>query len=211
MSRHKYPRTPHLPWSPGATEDDVYLLDTTTFVGREVVVTEKMDGENTTIYADHVHARSLDSAHHPSRTSVKQLQGLLAGSIPEGWRLCGENLQAVHSLAYTDLPAWFLLFSVWDQDNRCLGWDATVEWAALLEVPTVPVLWRGVWDERAVQSITANLDLRRQEGVVVRVADSFGYSDFGASVAKWVRSNHVTTDAHWLSKPVVHNGLREDR
>jgi len=211
MSRHKYPRTPHLPWSPGATADDVSLLDTSTFAGRRVVVTEKMDGENTTIYPDHVHARSLDSAHHPSRTAVKQLQGRLASSIPAGWRVCGENLQAVHSLAYADLPSWFLLFSVWDQDNRCLAWDATVEWAALLDVPTVPVVWAGVWDEGAARALTRSLDLRRQEGTVVRLADSFAYADFGVSVAKWVRADHVTTDAHWLSKPVVHNGLRGDR
>lgn len=211
MSRHKYPRTPHLPWSPGATADDVYLLNVSVFVGRQVVVTEKMDGENTSLYADHVHARSLDSAHHPSRTAVKQLQARIGASLPDGWRLCGENLQAVHSLAYSDLEAWFLLYSVWDETNTCLGWDITVEWAALLDVPTVPVLWRGVWDEKAVRRLSTSLDLFRQEGLVVRLADAFAYADFGRSVAKWVRSGHVTTDAHWLSRPVVPNGVRGAR
>lgn len=45
------------------------------FLGQEVVVTEKIDGENTTMYPDHIHARSLDSNHHPSRNIVKQLHG----------------------------------------------------------------------------------------------------------------------------------------
>ena len=199
------PRPPHLPWSPGATADDVYLHDTVGFVGRSVVVTEKMDGENTTLYADHVHARSLSSAHHPSRTAVKQLQARLADSIPAGWRLCGENLQAVHSIAYEDLPAWFLLFSVWDGD-RCLDWDTTLEWAALLEVPTVPVLWEGTWDDAAIRALA--LDPARQEGYVVRLREAFVLADFGTSVAKFVRAGHVTTDAHWMSRPVVPNGLR---
>ena len=48
----KYPRTPHLPWSPGASDDDVRVADTAMSEGREVVVTEKLDGENTTLYAD---------------------------------------------------------------------------------------------------------------------------------------------------------------
>jgi hypothetical protein len=59
--RIKYPRTPHLPWSPGATSDDIYQGNTSYFENKVVVVTEKMDGENTSIYRDFVHARSIDS------------------------------------------------------------------------------------------------------------------------------------------------------
>ena len=38
--RVHYPRTPHLPWSPGATADDVRTTDLGGLRGREVVVTE---------------------------------------------------------------------------------------------------------------------------------------------------------------------------
>ena len=58
---YKYPRTPHLPFSPGGTKDDRRLRDINCFVGKEVVVTEKMDGENTSIYRDYYHARSINS------------------------------------------------------------------------------------------------------------------------------------------------------
>src|SRR3954466_10688581 len=85
--RVHYPRTPHLPWSPGVTPDDVRAGDLSGLRGREVVVTEKLDGENTTLYADGLHARSLDSAHHPSRAWVKALHGRIAGSIAPGWRV----------------------------------------------------------------------------------------------------------------------------
>ena len=50
--RVKYPRTYHLPWSEGRTDDDKVLSDDSQFIGKYVVVTEKMDGENTTIYSD---------------------------------------------------------------------------------------------------------------------------------------------------------------
>lgn len=99
--RTHYPRTPHLPWSPGASSDDVRLTGRpglAGLTGSEVVVTEKMDGENTTLYADGLHARSLDSAHHPSRARVEALQGRVGPRILAGWRICGENVFARHSI-----------------------------------------------------------------------------------------------------------------
>jgi hypothetical protein len=208
-ARIKYPRTPHLPWSPGASADDVSLSDTSRFDGLEVVVTEKMDGENTTIYADHVHARSVDSAHHPSRSWVKALQAQLRPHIPAGFRLCGENLYAEHSLHYGELPSYFLLFSIWDESNYALSWDDTEQWAALLELSTVPVLYRGLWDEACARELSLSLDPLTREGLVVRRAAAFPFAEFGEAVAKWVRPNHVTTDEHWLSRPVRPNGLKE--
>jgi hypothetical protein len=65
--RIKYPRTLHLPWSPGVSSDDRVLHDLSCFTNKEVVVTTKMDGENTTLYADVFHARSIDGRHHSSR------------------------------------------------------------------------------------------------------------------------------------------------
>ena len=205
--RVKYPRTPHLPWSPGFTADDLHHRDLRRFDGQEVVVTEKMDGENTSLYRDAIHARSLDSAHHPSRAWVKGLHGRIAHLIPEGWRLCGENCYAVHSLTYAALPSYFFLFSIWDEQNSCLGWTETEEWAALLELELPPVLYRGPFSERRLRGLTAGLDPERQEGIVVRLAAGFSYGEFGQSVAKWVRAGHVTTDQFWMSRPVVPNGL----
>lgn len=198
-----YPRTPHLPWSPGVAADDVRGTDLTGLAGREVVVTEKLDGENTTLYRDGLHARSLDSAHHPSRAWVKSLQGLVGASIPAGWRVCGENMFARHSIAYDHLASWFYAFSVWDGD-RCLDWDATVRFARARGLPVPPVLWRGVFDEKALRSL--RLDLTRQEGYVVRSVAAFSREEFPVRVAKWVRRGHVRTDTHWMRAPVVVNG-----
>ncbi|MEV6760861.1 RNA ligase family protein [Streptomyces sp. NPDC051105] len=203
--RTHYPRTRHLPWSPGATADDLRITDLSGLRGREVVVTEKLDGENTTLYADGLHARSLDSAHHPSRTWVKALQARIGHAVPEGWRVCGENMFARHSIAYDDLESYFYGFSVWDGEGRCLDWDRTVVFLRGLGVPVPRVLWRGVFDERALRAL--RLDPGRQEGYVVRVADGFGAQEFGERVAKWVRVGHVRTDTHWMHAAVVENGL----
>ncbi|MBE1490466.1 RNA ligase family protein [Plantactinospora soyae] len=202
--RVPYPRTPHLPWSPGVAPDDLRVNGLSGLLGREVVVTEKLDGENTTLYRDGLHARSLDSAHHPSRAWIKALHGRIAAGLPSGWRICGENVYARHSIGYQDLESWFYAFSVWAGD-RCLDWDRTVRFTRGLGVPVPPVLWRGTFDERVLR--TLRLDPARQEGYVVRTVAGFSRPEFDQRVAKWVRRHHVRTDAHWMLAPVVENGL----
>ncbi|UBV44304.1 RNA ligase family protein (plasmid) [Deinococcus taeanensis] len=208
MTRVKYPRTPHLPWSPGVGHGDTRMVDVRQFLGQEVVVTEKLDGENTTLYRDGLHARSLDPRPHPSRAWVKALQGRVGYRLPAGWRVCGENLYARHSLAYDDLASYFYLLSVWDDGNTCLSWDGTVRWAAELGVPTPRVLYRGLWDEALIRALT--VDESRMEGYVVRTAAGFPFAAFAAHVAKWVRAGHVQTGAHWLHGAVTPNGLRRE-
>lgn len=212
--RTKYPRTFHLPWSLGATDDDKTHDAASVagmFAGKEVVVTEKMDGENTTIYADgYLHARSLDSAHHPSRAWVKSnVAPMLIGNLPAGWRVCGENLYAKHSLGYDALTTYFMVFAIYDADNNCLSWDETVEWCELLGLTPVPVLYRGVWDEARVKACYTGKSACgvEGEGYVVRTVAGFAYGDFAAHAAKFVRANHVTTGTHWAHAAVVPNKL----
>lgn len=204
----KYPRTYHLPWSPGLTKDDRQMPDTKVFEGQEVVVTLKMDGENTTMYNDYMHARSLAYEAHPSRSRVMALHGVLAHDIPKGWRVCGENLYAKHSIHYTDLKAWFQVFSIWNDKNVCLSWDETCEYAELLCLPMVDVLYRGVFDREAIEKAFEGFK-EKHEGYVVRNAGQFHYGQFRFNVAKYVRASHVHTHGHWMREVVVPNGLKQ--
>jgi hypothetical protein len=211
-ARVKYPRTHHLSFSPGCTDDDRILPDLGPLLAQdEWVVTEKMDGENTTFYCDGLHARSLDYDPHASRNRIKALWAEVGHNIPDGWRVCGENVYALHSIPYHGLSGYFLVYSVWTERNVALSWDETVEWAELLGLPTVPVLYRGAPDERKLREIAASLDLRRQEGFVVRPAAGFAFRDFRRVVAKWVSSEFKAevnkSGHHWKAKPVVPNRL----
>lgn len=209
--RVKYPRTFHLPWSRSYTHDDKVLKHVQHFEGKEVVVTEKMDGENTTMYRDYLHARSIDSKDHPSRHWIKMFHSMLNVSIPEGWRLCGENMFAQHSIHYQELSSYFLLFSIWNERNMCLAWDETEAWAKRHMIETVPVLYQGIWNEEAIKKCYTKQSVfgGEQEGFVVRLADEFHYDDFIYSAAKFVRKNHVQTDEHWMNKPVIPNTLKK--
>ncbi|WP_285627106.1 RNA ligase family protein [Kineosporia sp. NBRC 101677] len=173
-------------------------------------MTEKMDGENITIGKGYVHARSVDSPSHPSRTWVRALAGRLWPELPAGMRVCGENLYARHSIVYDELPSFFLVFNIW-QDDVCLDWDSTLEWVQLLGLTCVPVLYRGRFpdgDERDLLRLWQKQhDTRRSEGFVVRTAGSFERAQFGSHVAKWVRAGHVQTGQHWMSAAVTPNSL----
>lgn len=204
---YKYPRTPHLQWSLGASSDDVFT-DGEHLRGREVVVTEKLDGENTNFYADKYHARSLDSRHHPSRDWVKAYWGSLRHRIPDGWRICGENVYAVHSITYESLETYFYGFAVYDDRNICFSWDDTLTVFEMLGVTPVPTLYRGVYNEEKLVKLAGQLDLVRQEGYVVRVTDAFEYEPVLSLAGKFVRKGHVQSDEHWMHKPVVPNKLR---
>jgi hypothetical protein len=54
----KYNRTNHLPYSPGSTNDDRISNSVSTLLGIEIVITEKLDGENTGMKDEGVYARS---------------------------------------------------------------------------------------------------------------------------------------------------------
>lgn len=207
MAPVKYPRTYHLPWSEAVTSDDKVCQSLEHFQGRQVVVTEKMDGENTTLYRDHIHARSLDSRGGEDRAWVKQFWSQIRNDIPEGWRICGENLWAKHSVAYTELQSYFYGFSIWDSSNMALPWDETVEYFEILGVTPVPVLYSGVWDEATIRNLYKGMNLEQNEGYVVRLAESFCYDNFSTSVAKFVRKGHVQTDKHWRHQVIVPNQL----
>lgn len=212
-NRIKYPRTWHCPWSSMPSGDDRVLANMSSFIGKQVVVTEKMDGENTTMYSCMnsssaggaiIHSRSLDYKPHESRNLVKAMHAQICGDIPEGFRICGENLYARHSIEYTNLESYFQVFSVWD-GLTCLDWATTKEWAELLGLVHVPVLYEGLYDESTIK----NLNIGSNEGYVIRLADPFHYKNFARSVAKYVRACFAhSAGSHWKSFNIKPNQLR---
>jgi len=204
--RYKHPRIKHLPWSPGRSRDDQIMEDVRSFVGQAVVVTEKMDGENTTMYRDGIHARSLTWNRHASRSWVSKLWSEIAWLIPEGLRICGENLYAQHSIRYEDLPSYFLVFSIWEGDE-CLPWGATKTISRELGLVCVPEICTCPWVALLEHSLRKRDNVPGTEGYVVRLARGFTMDEFPQAVGKWVREDHVQTEEHWMTQPVLPNGL----
>jgi hypothetical protein len=207
FSHHvKAPRTWHVPWSPGMNPDDRVLPNMNAFMTEHCTMTRKMDGGNTSLYADHMHGRALDGRDHPQMHWVKRFWSTIAHDIPERWRVVGENLYAQHSIRYEDLPSYFLGFQMWDDRNDCLSVDETNEWFKLLGITPVETLWEGYYDANAIRAIERKMDFGKDEGYVLRVSRKFSYSEYKTCVGKFVRGGHN----HLHNKKamvVVPNGL----
>ncbi len=212
MNYSKYKSTPHFPFSPQINEDDFIIKTTDIF--SDVIISEKRDGENTSMYYNNkIHARSIDSGNHPSRSWVKGLYSRIKYYIPEGIILRGENLYAKHSIMYTDLISYFEIFQIQKYDT-VLSWNDTLEVISEINFKsgenliTVPVLYKGNYSKETVLDIIKNLDLNTQEGIVVRNTAEFPVNWFEFNVAKWVRKNHVQTSEHWMNSEVIPNKLK---
>jgi hypothetical protein len=180
------------------------------FTDKVVVASEKKDGESCSMYPDYIHARSLDSKHHDSRNWVKALHGRIKQDIPEGFRICGENVYAKHSIFYEHLSDYFYVISIWDELNIALSWRETLSWCGLLNLTPVPVFYHGIWDKDLIHKAYLEYCTTKAdpvEGYVVRVEDKIPFNDYKNSYAKFVRKNHVATSTHWMSEAVVPNRI----
>ena len=201
----KYNRTYHLPYSPGATSDDKISKSVDSLLGKEIVITEKLDGENCGMTDEGVYARS-HAAFTTSAWSreVRQLHKLsVEDELGDGFFLFGENMEGIHSIEYTNLESYFYIFGIRDNDIW-IPWEKVEEYSYLLDIPTVPVLFKGIVNSaKELQQIVEDLVSKpselggQREGIVVRTAGMFHNDNFADNVMKWVRKGHVQTDVHW--------------
>jgi hypothetical protein len=217
MNSPKYPKTPHFPYSPGVSNDDRIIKSPYRLIGVPIIISEKCDGSNCSWEATGCYARThAHTPTHPSFDACKAMHANAKHLLEPNTQVFGEWMYAVHSIEYSNLPGYFLVFGV-----RYLDQELWISWAEVdicaqdLEVPTVPVLWTGnVRSETELREIVEELAAQpsacggEREGVVVRIADSFEDADFDKCVAKWVRPSHIKTDAHWAHQPMRKNMLR---
>lgn len=201
----KYNRTYHLPWSPGSTNDDRISDNVDTLLGTEIVITEKLDGENCGMTDEGVYARSHATfTTSPWSREVRQLHKFsVEDELGDGVFLFGENMEGIHSIEYTNLESYFYIFGIRDNDIW-IPWEKVEEYSYLLDIPTVPVLFKGIVNsDKELQKIVEDLVSKpselggQREGIVVRTAGIFHNDNFADNVMKWVRKGHVQTDEHW--------------
>ncbi len=235
----KYPRTYHVPFSPGATSDDKRLASLHSFLHRPVILTEKMDGSNTCLETENVFARSHESGppRHASFNELKVLHQSIRHFLLPNHQYFGEWVRAGHSLGYTALPAYWMLFGIRDKNNGVWldSWNFeeitdNLNYYAPTPISTVPFIQCNIFtnvkelenailtaakEESTCGSTEIDQELRyftdqrnEREGVVIRWAEKFKDADFPNAVAKYVRANHVKTPEHWLNQAIVWNELQ---
>lgn len=160
-------------------------------IGIDVVITEKLDGENCGMTRGGVYARS-HAAYTESTWSreVRQLHSMIKSSIDPDVFIFGENMEGVHSIEYTNLTSYFYIFGVRD-NNIWIPWESVEEYSYLLDIPTVPVLFKGIINsEKELKQIVEDLVKQpsslggQREGIVIRNANLFHNDDFVDNVMK---------------------------
>ena len=95
--------------------------------------------------------------------------------------------------------------------------DEVVEYANIFEIPTVPVLWRGILTEDIYKDVFDMVNKipgkfsEFKEGYVIRRIDSFHMINFSTHVAKYVSKKfkeEFDEDKHWRNQPVVWNKVK---
>jgi hypothetical protein len=211
----KYGRTYHYPFSPGTTSDDRINFDYWQDIQniQQLVHTEKLDGENNCLNKWGVFARSHAApAISPWTSTLRQFWQLIKNDLGN-LEIFLENCYAIHSLYYQNLEHHFYVFAIRENDIW-LSWEETRFYAALIDLPVVPVISvENPQGSKAAyeQAILHNAGQRgafcpvdtgtgqpaTMEGIVSRNAAAYGKEAFSKNVFKYVRKGHVKTDEHW--------------
>lgn len=205
----KYPRTYHLPFSEGLQNDDRKVEDDwwEHLKDKTLVLSEKLDGENQSVYRSGVYARSHSApTTNPWSRNMTENGGIydqVKNMLGEDEGIYGENLYGVHSIEYNKLPSYYFVFAVRNSE-KWYSWKEVEEMASILNLPTVPVLEMRKFNSVKDLEDTIKFHMTKGskygdtiEGVVVRNIDDFPLEDFSKNVVKYVRKNHVQTDEHW--------------
>jgi RNA ligase len=211
----KYGRTYHYPFSPGTTSDDRIKYDywEDLCLLESVLHTEKLDGENNCLSKYGVFARSHAAPTTSAWTSnIREKWAQLKNDLGD-YEIFGENLYAIHSIAYPLIEHFFYVFGVRELD-KWLSWEETAFIAAAFDLPTVPIIQQVndftdkkafetdilsiVKQESAFQSIDMQTKaICSMEGIVTRNKFEYDVANFQNNVFKYVRKGHVKTDEHW--------------
>lgn len=215
MNNQKYGRTYHYPFSLGTTSDDRIQHNYWDFIPKmkQIIHTEKLDGENNCLNRYGVFARSHAAPTTSAWTShLRQKWDYIKNDLGD-IELFGENIYAIHSIEYKNIEHYYYIFAVRCLD-KWLSWEEVCFYAAAFDFPTVPVLQIITNFEKEndyknnilalVQqnSVFDSFDIHTEkpcsmEGIVSRNIADYDVDNLSENVFKYVRKGHVKTDEHW--------------
>jgi hypothetical protein len=219
----RFPHTPHILWlgsTPLRGDKILTASEIDLLLATQVIVEEKVDGANIGLSLDEggnirVQSRG-DYLREPYVGQFKHLPDWLGSHQGIGDTLTpnlvvfGEWCAALHSLQYSRLPDYFLLFDMYDKRAaRFWSCEQRNEWAERAGVHTVPRIGFGTY------SVPSLLALMREtksfyndgpaEGIAVRRDEGL----WNLARGKLVHATFTQTiDEHWRGTPLRWNGLQ---
>lgn len=219
----RFPHTPHLAWLGGGSPRDDKVLspnEVTVLLAGDVVVEEKLDGANIGLsLAPDGTLRAQNRGQYLTEPHAGQFARLPAWLVQHSEDLCavlapnliffGEWCAARHSLAYTKLPDWFLLFDVYD---RAVGrfWSSTRRnaLASSAGLVTVPPVLHGKTTIAALKQLVATKASHYRKGSLEGVVIRRESPEWCEARAKLVRPDFAQAiDAHWRKRALEWNRI----
>lgn len=186
----RFPHTPHIAWlGTGEPRDDKVLspAEARALLRAQVVVEEKLDGANVGLSVGpdgRVRAQNRGQYLGPpfggqfSRLGswLTMHEDALFDTLDTHLIAFGEWCAARHSLDYTALPDWWLVFDIYDRrESRFWSTGRRNDWARDVGLPAVPPLVRGRTDLPSLKDLLNKHRSRYRggpmEGVVIRAED----------------------------------------
>jgi hypothetical protein len=216
----KYPRTPHLDGSrvqPG--DEDLGIVGNSDLEGLPLVIEEKLDGSNSGISFDDDGALVLQSRGH-ALTGGRQFdlfkrwastyRDSLWSILGNRYLMYGEWLYARHTIAYDELPHYFLEFDILDRETGSfLSTDRRHALLAGSPVQSVPVLARSpapVWEKLLTRSRCSSSEL--MEGLYIKWETDGHVQGRYKYVRKGFLQAVADSETHWMDRPIEPNRLR---
>jgi protein-tyrosine phosphatase/predicted kinase len=207
----KFPRTKHLANLGAASRDDLIFdkKELDDFLKCSLLIEEKVDGANLGIFKDNggmyrVQNRShfVDSKYHaqfkPLNAWLDRHQTDLDHIVSErNYILYGEWVCLKHSIHYTNLPDYFLLYDIYDRDtNSFLARKKVEDIISETSISMVPIIYEGMATLEELKKMVFTQSKfydGHVEGIYVRAFDGNKLKYRG----KIVRSNFICGDDHW--------------
>ncbi|MCX8178921.1 MAG: RNA ligase family protein [Candidatus Aenigmarchaeota archaeon] len=216
----KFPRTPHVyaEYSGLDVDDLRYSSEESDEMlrGKYVVLTEKIDGTNVSIKTlpeleikfrgnptEGYEFSLLKNWFYTNLDNLKQHLGELVAF--------GEWVYLVHTIKYTKLPHYLIMFDLFDNDRGFLSYDKVIEMANNLNLPYAPILYEGIYPGfEFLQSL-----LKRKseygdeniEGVYGRIQEN-GLTTFRFKFVNPKFREAVNKSTHWKKRQPEVQGLK---
>jgi hypothetical protein len=220
----KFPRTPHLEGSQTQLGDeDVPIIPLGELRGRPLVVEEKMDGANSGISFDSDGSLILQCRGHILSGGARERQFdlfkrwanhhriALAEILGTRYVMYGEWLYARHTIAYDDLPHYFLEFDLLDRDTaEFLDTEGRRRVLRGAPIVSVPVLGQGFIDNlEGFLGPSRGATTELMEGLYVKWEEAGKVLGRYKYVRNSFRQAVDQEGTHWMDRPIEPNRLRK--
>jgi len=219
----KFPRTKHIINLGAMTRDDLLYTSSEQkdFLNMELLIEEKIDGANLGIFLDKstmklmVQNRShfVNSAYHEQ---FKLLDKWITSHSAELFEilqdneyiLYGEWIFFKHSIHYTNIPDYFMLFDIYDRiTKQFLSREIVSNIIKETTLQQVPVIARGKFTIDELKKLAVGKSIFYDgpvEGIYVRAVKD-GITKYRGKI---VRSNFIAGDDHWTKNKYTMNVLK---